>query len=329
MPGARTRSPLGPCALACLVLAGRAAAQPANPVPVREALRDANEDGVPDRLGKRAAVAGVLIDDPRPVELITALDPDLGRVRADRGQMERVDMNLVVNARDAMPQGGKLTLRTGTAENGSGVALTITDTGCGMDAETRSHLFEPFFTTKELGKGTGLGLSTVYGIVQQSGGQLEVWSEPGRGTSFQIRLPRTEDQIEAPAAALPALPPGRETILLVEDEDGVRSLTRAILERSGYEVLEASNGVEALRLAASRAEGIDLLLTDVVMPEMDGRSLARRLAASRSETRILYMSGYIDQVLEDQGRGPGGAFLQKPFLADILLSKVRETLELQ
>jgi two-component system cell cycle sensor histidine kinase/response regulator CckA len=278
------------------------------------------------------------------IDLVTILAPDLGRVKADPGQVEQVLMNLAVNARDAMPQGGKLTIETMNAyldENyarqhadvqpGPYVMLAVSDTGIGMDKETQSHLFEPFFTTKEVGKGTGLGLATIYGIVKQSDGHIWVYSELGQGTTFKIYLPRVEEAVEPgqrisiPVESLR----GSETILLAEDADVVRDLARLALLQSGYTVLEARTGEEAL-LICERHEGpIHLLLTDVVMPGgMSGRQLAERLATLRPGMKVLYMSGYTDNAIAHHGvLEPGMAFLQKPFTPASLAHKVRETLD--
>jgi PAS domain S-box-containing protein len=277
------------------------------------------------------------------VELSAELEPVLGRVNADPGQMEQVIMNLAVNARDAMPQGGKFTLRTANVfldqdyaalrpgvRPGRYVVLAVSDSGCGMDEETRAHLFEPFFTTKGPEKGTGLGLATVYGIVQQSGGHIDVESAPGRGTTFRIYLPRSKASLppeEAEAARADA-GSGDETVLLVEDEAAVRSFLARTLRINGYTVLEAGGGAEALRLVEGHAGPIQLLVTDVVMPGMSGRQLAERLTALRPEVRVLFLSGYTDDaVIHHGGSGVGLAFLQKPFAPDVLARKVREVLE--
>jgi signal transduction histidine kinase len=277
------------------------------------------------------------------IRLVTALDPALGTVRADRGQLEQVIMNLVVNARDALPEGGQLTLETANVEldaafarrhlgsrPGPYVLLTASDTGTGMSPDVRAHLFEPFFTTKGVGKGTGLGLATVYGIVKQSDGYISVYSEPGRGTTFKVYLPRVElpaEQVEPPEPRAGA-PRGSETILLVEDEEAVRALARDILEAQGYAVLEAGHGVEALSVCETHPGPIQLVLTDVVMPKMGGRELAERLTAPRPEARVLYMSGYTEHAIGPRGpldaRAP---FIQKPFTSDVLARKVREVLD--
>jgi PAS domain S-box-containing protein len=278
------------------------------------------------------------------IDLVTLLSPELGPIRADVGQIEQVIMNLAVNARDAMPQGGKLTIETANAEldeayasrhigidPGLYVLLAITDTGQGMDMETRAHLFEPFFTTKAQGKGTGLGLATVYGIVKQSGGHIFVDSEPGRGTTFKIYFPRTENIPEAEQEPPPTLDTegirGSETILLVEDEEAVRELARETLEEAGFHVLEAQDGATAIA-RCSRYEGpIHLLVTDVVMPGMDGRTLAKRLTTIHPNMKVLYMSGYTDDTLLRRGIFSGDlVFLQKPFTPFSLACKVREVL---
>ena len=277
------------------------------------------------------------------IRFVTELDPGLASVRADPGQVEQVIVNLVVNARDAMPEGGALTMRTGNAEvtaasardhfgvaPGHYVVVCVADTGVGIDSETQKHIFEPFFTTKEKPHGTGLGLATVYGIVSQSGGHIFVASEPGRGSTFAIYLPRVEEI--ASAAGAPAAPAavrrGSETILLVEDEEAVRGLTRRCLESSGYTVLQASSAEEALPIAARHAGRLDLLLTDVIMPGASGPELARRLLELRPGTRVLYVSGYTDASMASQGALDNGAFfLQKPFTPETLARKVREVLD--
>jgi PAS domain S-box-containing protein len=276
------------------------------------------------------------------VRLQTRLAPDTGPVRADAGQLEQVLMNLAVNARDAMPHGGTLAVETGNAEldeedvrdhpglrPGRYSVLTVRDTGMGMDEATLARVFEPFFTTKGE-KGTGLGLATVYGIITRSGGHIELTSEPGRGTTFRIYLPRAEGRA-APGSARPPtadLPRGRETVLLVEDEEAVRALARHVLRDCGYTVLEAPDGEEALRVAAAHGGPIDLLATDVVMPRLGGRELAQRLLPARPGTRLLYMSGYAnDQQLQSAGAGGPAAFLQKPFMPRDLAQKVREVLD--
>jgi two-component system, cell cycle sensor histidine kinase and response regulator CckA len=275
------------------------------------------------------------------VEFVTTLAPDAAHTRADAGQLEQVLMNLVVNAKDAMPGGGKLAIETENIfvdENhrrpqtfirpGNYVLLTVRDSGLGMDKETQSRIFEPFFTTKEKGKGTGLGLSTVYGIVKQSGGYVMVQSEEGRGTSFHIYLPRAEGAVErhqAPVAHT-ALG-GTETVLLVEDEEPVRQLVRDTLAAKGYQVVEAENGETGLAAAAQHKGNIDLVITDVVMPGLGGRELVKRLAETRPQTKVLYLSGYTeDSILSDGAFEQGTAFLQKPFTLQNLSRKVREVL---
>jgi two-component system cell cycle sensor histidine kinase/response regulator CckA len=276
------------------------------------------------------------------VELVTVLDPGIGRVRADAGQLEQVIVNLAVNARDAMPKGGTLTIETKDVEldeayarehisvrPGRYVMLAVSDIGLGMSVETKSHMFEPFFTTKGKGKGTGLGLATVYGIVKQSGGYVWVYSELDLGTSFKIYLPRVEEAAEAEGARRLAehATGGSETVLLVEDEQSVRTLVRRILESYGYTVIEASGAAQALE-AARRWEGpIHLILTDVVMPEMGGSELAPRVAELRPDVRVIFMSGYTDDAILRQGLiAEGGHFLQKPFTPEVLARKVREVL---
>lgn len=267
---------------------------------------------------------------------------DLWCVRIDPGQVEQVIMNLVVNARDAMPQGGKLTIETDNVEldetyaathpdarAGKHVVLAISDTGCGMDAATIAQIFEPFFSTKGE-SGTGLGLATVYGIVKQSGGHISVYSEPGSGTSFKVFLPRDSDGTAgtSPMNELQVNQNGTETILLVEDEDGVRSLARMTLVRHGYKVLEARNGGEALLLCEQHPDSIHLLATDVVMPNMSGRELAERLLIVRPSMKVLYMSGYMDDAIVRHGLVHANVpFLQKPYTPSVLASKVREVLD--
>jgi PAS domain S-box-containing protein len=277
------------------------------------------------------------------IELITALDNGVGRVKADLGQMEQVIANLAVNARDAMPRGGKLLIETGNVEldavyaatradarPGPHVMLAVSDTGHGMDAEVLGHMFEPFYTTKAPGLGTGLGLATVYGIVRQLGGQVMVYSEVERGTSFKIYLPRLEaaaDQLQVAAAAGPP-PGGTETVLLVEDEPALRVLVEEILTKGGYHVLQNEKPEAALALAASHGGAIDLVLTDVIMPNMSGRQMADALRLGRPGIRVLFMSGYTDDAISHHGiLEPGTHFLEKPFTADGLLRKIREVLE--
>jgi two-component system cell cycle sensor histidine kinase/response regulator CckA len=277
------------------------------------------------------------------VDMKTVLGPGLGRVFADPGQMEQVIVNLVLNARDAMPAGGTITIETAnreiTAEEaekhgmepGPGVLLSISDTGQGMDSETMGHLFQPFFTTKERGKGTGLGLSTVYGIIKQHHGDVWAHSLLGHGTTFTIWLPQAAAAQQPADVAVPARPvsmPGDETILLVEDEENVRRLLRHVLAKRGYQVLEASHAEEALAIFNSEGNSIDLLLTDMVMPRMSGRELAERIQSVRPGIPVIYMSGYTDDVLVRTGAlSPGMSFLQKPLRPEVLTSKVREALD--
>jgi PAS domain S-box-containing protein len=277
------------------------------------------------------------------VELRLSLAPDVANVRADPGQLQQVIMNLVVNARDAMPQGGKLLIETANADldaayvqehlpvvPGAYVRLSVSDTGVGMTADILSHIFEPFFTTKETGKGTGLGLSTVYGIVKQSGGYVWAYSEPGRGTTFKIYLPAVSEP--APGVPIGATAErdlsGTETVLLAEDDEILRPLTRGVLEKLGYTVVSAANAEAAVALADRHVGPIHLLIADVVMPGASGRELARRLAQTRPDTRVLYISGYTDDAIVHHGMlEPGLAFLQKPFTPSALARKVREVLE--
>jgi two-component system cell cycle sensor histidine kinase/response regulator CckA len=276
------------------------------------------------------------------IELAILTGAGLWRVFADPTQIERILMNLAVNARDAMPDGGRLTIETANVlyrpemvrhrpgmKPGSYVRLVVSDTGVGMPAEVRAHIFEPFFTTKATGRGTGLGLATVYGIVKQSNGFIWCDSAPGRGTTFEILLPKVEGEPEpvAPPGSL-AQPNGHgETILLVEDDPAVRDLARAVLEAKGYLVLAAADGAEALALAARHAGPVDVLLTDVVMPGLSGREVAERLSAARPALRVVYMSGYPDDIIGQRGViEPHVRFLQKPFTASTLLARVREAL---
>jgi PAS domain S-box-containing protein len=276
------------------------------------------------------------------IELTTALDPVAGHVKADVGQIEQVLLNLGVNASDAMPHGGRLTMTTGNVmldegyarthaevEPGAYVMLSVSDSGHGMTPEIQAHIFEPFFTTKEVGKGTGLGLATVYGIARQSGGHITVYSEPDHGTVFKLYLPKLE---EAAKIAEPELPPqldrhGTETVLLVEDDEPLRTLAREVLSIQGYTVLEATTPGEALRIARAHPETIHILLTDVVMPQMNGRQVADHLLAARPGLKVLFMSGYTDAAIVQHGvLEPGTHFLQKPFTPDGLSRKVRDVL---
>ncbi len=277
------------------------------------------------------------------IELCTDLEPQLGSIRTDPGQVEQVIMNLAVNARDAMPTGGRLTIETRNVtigkgprretmmlEEGSYVLLALKDTGHGMSEETQSHLFEPFFTTKEKGKGTGLGLSTVYGIVKQSGGTIGIESKPGRGTICKIFFPRVDEAAQGPdvAGRAEARAHGRETILLVEDDPAVRGLVHEALRLNGYNVLMARHGIEALLTGAKHMGPIHLLLTDVVMPQMSGPEVAEKLTVLRPEIKVMYMSGYPDHpVFAQGGVKRGTAFLQKPFTPNVLTQKVREVLD--
>ena len=277
------------------------------------------------------------------IELRTRLAPEVGNIKADPGQIEQVIMNLAVNARDAMPGGGRLTIETSNrtidsecalghpgVRSGEYVQITVSDTGHGMGKEVPSHLFEPFFTTKEPGKGTGLGLSTVYGIVKQSAGHITCYSEPGKGTTFTIYFPRTvetKDATTAPVAGI-AMFRGSETILLAEDQDLVRRYTQTVLENNGYTVIAASGGSEALAAIKLQKCGVDLLVTDVVMPQMSGIELARKLLAACPTLKVLFLSGYAENAVAQQGElDPGINFLQKPFSSIELLKKTREILD--
>jgi two-component system cell cycle sensor histidine kinase/response regulator CckA len=279
------------------------------------------------------------------IELRIVSGPDLVKVHADPGQLEQVILNLAVNSRDAMPAGGTLILETQnvdleddyvgahtTLKPGRYAMLAVTDTGTGMDAQTQSHLFEPFFTTKPHGKGTGLGLSTVYGIIKQSGGEIVVYSEPAHGTCVKIYFPgvseaaleETTEKIQEKSSS------GSETILLVEDEEAVRKLVRRTLEKQGYRLLVAASGTEALSIAGQQTGAIQLLITDVVMPQMSGRETAEKLKALRPELRVLFISGYTESTMQRTGSpGKDELFLQKPFTPLSLARRVREILDLQ
>ena len=279
------------------------------------------------------------------IELRTALDPTLGSVKVDPGQVEQIIMNLAVNARDAMPGGGKLVIETSNTDldekyaihhppfiAGRYVLLAVTDTGIGMDEETKTHIFEPFFTTKEIGKGTGLGLSTVYGVVKQSGGYIWVYSELGHGSVFKIYLPRVDQPVQQsrPSELAPEINRGTETVLLVEDEESVRTLTRSLLEEGGYTVLEASSGIHALEVAGRHSGPIHLLLTDVVMPGMSGRELSQKMIANYPAVKVIYTSGYTGSFSSHEHLfDPGAILIQKPFSRTSLLRQVHDALDFQ
>ena len=276
------------------------------------------------------------------IELFAVLDPDVKSIKADSSQIEQILMNLAVNARDAMAQGGTLTIKTGNVRldesdanedfpisAGDYVMLEMSDTGSGMDAATKSQIFDPFFTTKEVGRGTGLGLSIVYGIVKQSDGYIRVDSEPGKGASFKVCFPRVGDAraVSAPASISASSPRGSETILIVEDDSGVRQLVSTVLQSAGYQVLECGNGDEALLMFRENENRVGLVLTDLVMPEMSGVVLADKLKAINPLIRVLYMSGYADDAVIRHGYlDTGNPFIQKPFSAAKLLEVVREVL---
>jgi len=301
----------------------------------------------PKALDLKATVAGTdkllkrLIGED--IQLTSVLAPDLGVVKADPGQIEQIIINLAVNARDAMPTGGRLTIEVANvdmddayvrghapASPGRYVMLAISDTGIGMDEQTKARIFEPFFTTKEAGKGTGLGLATVYGIVKQSGGFIWVYSELNHGTSFKVYFPRVDEPAEPAAASTAGTEPrgGTETVLVVEDAASVRMVTRQVLERFGYAILEAPNGETALRLAAKHHGPIHLLLTDVIMLGLSGRQLAEQLAQLRPDMKVLYASGYADQAIVHHGILDSDiAYLQKPFTPETLARRVRQVLD--
>ncbi len=275
------------------------------------------------------------------IDLLTVTSPVLGKVKADRGQIEQVLLNLIVNARDAMPKGGKLTIETRNVVHseeyarrhaalaGPYVMLAVSDTGCGMDAAIQARVFEPFFTTKASGKGTGLGLATVYGIVKQSGGNIWIYSEAGQGSTFKVFLPRVDeaggDEEEAISRSLPL---GTEMVLLVEDEEQVRVILQQILEGQGYQVLSASNGDEAISISQNLEWDIKLLITDVVMPQMSGRELAERILEVRPKLPVLFMSGYTDDAIVRHGLLDEKLnFIQKPFDSASVARKVREVLD--
>jgi len=277
------------------------------------------------------------------VELKAQLSGDLASARVDPNQLEQVIMNLAINARDAMPDGGTLTIETGNATldedyaarhvsaiPGAYVMLAVTDTGCGMSEEIQARIFEPFFTTKPAGRGTGLGLSTVYGIVKQSGGNIWLYSEPGKGSTFKVYLPAVDSLPENIGKAAPAqsLARGGGTVLVVEDDEQLRRLAHRALANNGFEVLEADRGGTALDIARRHKGTIDLLLTDVIMPDTNGRKLAETLRAARPELRVIYMSGYPDRAIVNHGMlGPGDAYVAKPFTTEAITRKVREVLE--
>jgi len=280
------------------------------------------------------------------IKLYTLPASSLAKVKADPTQVEQIILNLVINARDAMPKGGKLTIETANAvldesqvahhvdvTPGPYVMLAVSDNGCGMTPETKARIFEPFFTTKPPGQGTGMGLATVYGIVKQSGGHVWVSSEPAQGTSVKIYLPQTTQREQDPEMLLSVAPTSRatgsETILLVEDEQSVRDLARSVLERSGYTVLVAGDGEEALRLSQGHSGDIQLMITDAIMPGMRGRELGEVMQKLRPRIKVLFISGYTDDAAIHQGvLGNGIHFLQKPFTPDTLSSKVRTVLDI-
>jgi two-component system cell cycle sensor histidine kinase/response regulator CckA len=278
------------------------------------------------------------------IELVTTAEPDGAMVCADAGQLEQVLVNLAVNARDAMPDGGRLTIHTATADldedyaaqhTGSRVGphavISVTDTGTGIEAGTLAQIFDPFFTTKPVGKGTGLGLATVYGIVKQSGGNVWAYSEPGIGTTFKVYLPAAEGRPvadrrgERPSGAAVE---GSERILITEDEESLRTLTTRMLEQRGYSVIAAASAEHAIELVEQQPDEIDLLLTDLVMPQMSGRRLADWVRERSPSMRVLFMSGYADEAVTESGAlEHGAAFLEKPFSGDDLAQKVRQTLD--
>jgi signal transduction histidine kinase/ActR/RegA family two-component response regulator len=276
------------------------------------------------------------------IELVTRAAPAAGHIRVDPSQFEQVVVNLAVNARDAMADGGTLTIETSAIDldaeyaeihpevvPGPYVGLVVSDTGSGMDPATKSRIFEPFFTTKGQGKGTGMGLATVYGIVRQSGGSIYVYSEPGEGTSFKVYLPRVDDRVTVVAdpGAIVAAPTGGEVILLVEDEAAVRAFAARVLRALGYTILEAANGTDAIAATAGHPGTIDLLVTDVTMPGMQGPHLAAELRKARPDLRILYVSGFTETSVARPASGDGTAFLSKPFAGDALARAVRQTLD--
>jgi CheY-like chemotaxis protein len=277
------------------------------------------------------------------IEFRTELDPNVGRIKADPGQLEQVIMNLAVNARDALPNGGKLTITTSSVllserhrknfpglHPGKHVLLSVSDTGIGMSEQVKAHLFEPFFTTKPPGKGTGLGLATCFGIVRQSAGHIEVQSQLGKGTTFNLYFPEIQETVVPPLLPQTSMSVagGSETVLLVEDETLVRELAVTTLRERGYTVIEAINGDEGLRIAQKHNGKIDLVLTDVVMPVLGGREMAEVLRASRPDTKVLFTSGYTEEAIGHHGvLRPGIEFLQKPYLSASLARRVREVLD--
>ncbi len=284
-------------------------------------------------------LAGLIGDD---IEMKMVLSPTLGTVKADPNQIEQVLMNLAINARDAMPKGGKISFETANVtidetyaqqhlfiKPGRYVLLSVSDTGIGMDEETQSRIFEPFFTTKPAGKGTGLGLSTVFGIVKQSGGTINIYSEPTHGTTFKIHLPLCEEAVEVQQQSKPLpLLGGNEVIFVVEDTDLLRELTRLLLEGVGYQVLDSGIPADALRIAKNYVGVLPLLITDVVMPGMSGIELAKEFAKIRPETKVLYTSGYADDAIARHGGlATDSSFLEKPFTRDALIRKVRKILD--
>jgi two-component system, cell cycle sensor histidine kinase and response regulator CckA len=287
--------------------------------------------------GMRGMLARAIGED---IELMTILHPDTGHIRADPGQIEQVIMNLVANARDAMPSGGRLTIETSREireearageppemPHGDYAKISVSDTGIGMDAGTLSRIFEPFFTTKEVGKGSGLGLPTVYGIIKQSDGTIHCASSPGKGTTFSIYIPHVHvETAHAPAPAREtAVPEGKETILLVEDDTSVRGYTRTLLSKGGYAVLDVPGGAEALEVLARKECAVDLMLTDIIMPHMNGRELAQKVKETCPDIKLLYFSGYTDDAMIHHGISNNGMnFIQKPFRPADLLAKVRQ-----
>ena len=275
------------------------------------------------------------------IDLIMDLDSSLGRVLADQGQLERVILNMAVNARDAMPDGGQLVLETSNVEvddtylrqhvdlrPGSYVALAVTDAGIGMAPDILARIFEPFFTTKDVGRGTGLGLATAYGIVKQSGGHITVYSEPGHGTTFRVYLPRADRSVATTVAVETSTPSGTETVLIVEDDLNLRTLAHEILLQQGYLVLEAEDARDAIRMADQYEGRIHLVITDVIMPKMNGRTLVRAIQEHRPDAKVLYMSGYTGDAIVHHGvLEPGTPFLEKPFTPGTLARKIRQVLD--